>query len=102
MGSEPLSAVLEELHDLCRSTGRVADELARGLGSVQPDIERVADGWVGASGSAFDAHWESVCSRARVVTRELASIAVVLDQATRDYAKADDSVALRVSVLNLE
>lgn len=101
MGSEPLSAVLGELHGLCRSTYRVADELARALSSVQPDVDRVTDGWVGASGSAFDAHWELVCSRARVVTQELASIAVELDQVARDYVNADDAVALRVSVLDL-
>ncbi|WP_369597543.1 WXG100 family type VII secretion target [Rhodococcus sp. WWJCD1] len=102
MGSEPLSAVLGELRDLCRSTYRVADELACALGSVQTDVERLADGWVGASGSAFDAHWKLVCSRARVVTQELALIAVELDRATRDYVDADDSAALRVSVLDLD
>ncbi|MDV6305216.1 MULTISPECIES: WXG100 family type VII secretion target [Rhodococcus] len=102
MGSEPLSVVLGELRGLCRSTYRVADELARALSSVQPDVERVADGWVGASGSAFDAHWEELCSRARVVTQELASIAVDLEQAAREYVDADDVIELRVSVLDLD
>lgn len=102
MGSEPLAVVLGELQGLSRSTYRVADELARALSSVQPDVERVADGWVGASGTAFDAHWEELCSRARVVTQELASIAVDLEQAAREYVDADDVIALRVSDLDLD
>ena len=91
-----------ELYELCRSTRNTVDELASAFGSVELEIVRTADGWVGASGSAFDAHWGVVRSHAHALMRDLGRIATDLEDARRGYIDTDDSAARHTAVLNLD
>ncbi|WP_428849532.1 WXG100 family type VII secretion target [Rhodococcus sp. KRD197] len=50
-----MKVVPHELQGLCQSARAAADELASVLGSLEPDVTRVADGWSGAAGSEFNA-----------------------------------------------
>jgi WXG100 family type VII secretion target len=102
LGIEPMKVVPHELQGLCQSARAAADELASVFGSLEPDVTRVADGWSGAAGSEFSAHWHEVRSRSRVVIDGLSQISASLDGVRRGYTEADNSAADHIEVLNLD